>query len=302
MARKPAQSLGWAGQRRCAVNTAFAQSIEQAQSYIECARSLFRDGFLRECHEYMVKALRLELQAWGNAESSAESLPPEPRAAHEQALVELERSGYRQIDRLRAALRVDEASSSGVADAPSADFDRIWAEVERLTRFSARHTLTPRARKLQQWRRRLFGAALAALVLLVCYRLWGRPRAQASGIIAEPYPAKHAVDGLEATEWFLPEASPGWIDVILPFTRTVHGVRLINAHNKQHLDRATRAVRVTAFTKNGPAASVDGEFAAFSEVRSLLDLPLEARNVTRIRVEILSHFRQGAGLAEIEVK
>jgi len=285
------------------VNATFAHSVARAQLCIDRGLSLFRDGFLPECHEYIVKALRLQLDAWGSVESTAESGQGEPQAAREQALLVLERAGYRRIDRLRAALLADEPTSSNtLAPTPSADFDWIWAEVERLTRFSADHALTPRARKLRRFRRSLLSGALVILVLLIGCRLWGRPRAEASAIHSEPHSAKNAVDGLEATEWLLPDSTPGWIDVTLPAARTVHSIRLINARNVFYADRATRAVHVTAFTERGPAASVDGAFAAFSETRSVLDLPLEAREVARIRVEILSYFKSGGGLAEIEIE
>jgi hypothetical protein len=285
------------------VNATFAHAVARAQLCIDRGLSLFRDGFLPECHEYMVKALRLQLGAWGSAERNADSGQSEPQAAQEQALLVLERAGYRRVDRLRAAVRADELTSSDtLAHTPSADFDWIWAEVERLTRFSAGHALTPRARKLRRIRRSSLAGALVILVLLIGCRLWGRPRAEASAIHSEPHSAENAVDGLEATEWLLPDGTPGWVDVVLPAARTVHSVRLINAHNMFSADRATRAVHVTAFTERGPSASVDGSFAAFSQTRSVLDLPLEARDVARIRVEILSYFKLGGGLAEIEIK
>ncbi|HEY5373475.1 MAG TPA: hypothetical protein VIK01_07295 [Polyangiaceae bacterium] len=285
------------------MNEPFARTVERSQMCIERGLSLFRDGFLPECHEFMIKALRLQLDAWGGLESVAGPEQGEPPGAQEQGFVVLERAGYRRIDRLRAAARADEpASSIGLAHTPAPDFDWIWAEVERLTRFSTSKALTPRARTRRRWRRSLLVAALGFLALLICYRLWGRPRAQASAIHSEPYPANNAVDGLEATEWLLPDRTSGWVDVMLPAARTVHRVRLVNAHNVFNADRATRAVHVTAFSRRGPAVSVDGAFAAFSENRSLLELPLEAHDVTRIRVEVLSYFKLGGGLAEVEIE
>jgi hypothetical protein len=285
------------------VNATFARSVDRAQMSIEHGRSLFRDGFLLECHEYMVNALRLQLQAWGSDESGDEPQQSEPGAAQERALQVLERSGYRRIDRLRAAVRAgDRKSSAPLAQVPSSDFDGIWVEVERLTRFSARHALTPRARTLRRWRCSLLAGASAVLVLLLGYRLWGRPRAQASAIYSERYAARNAIDGLEATEWLLPNGTPGWVELVLPAARTVHGVRLVNAHNTFYADRGTRAVHVTAFSERGPAASADGAFAAFSETRSVLELPLEAHDITRVRIELLSYFKSGGGLAEIEIE
>jgi hypothetical protein len=297
-----ATAVDFAARAWCGVNATFALSVRHAQVCIERGLCLFRDGFLSECHDYMVKALRLQLGAWGDLENGTESIDRESPAIRDQALVALERSGYRGIARLRAAAAAGEAAPpAALADTSSPDFDWLWFEVERLTRFSARHALTPRERKRRRVRRSLLLAALVVLVVLICYRLWGRPRALASAIYSDNYAAKNAVDGLEATEWLLPDASLGWVDIVLPVARRVHGIRLVNARNNYHADRAAGAVHVTAFNERGRAASVDGAFAAFSETRSTLDLPLEARDVTRIRVEILSYFKSGGGLAEIEI-
>lgn len=275
----------------------FADSVQRASGHIARAQTLFRDSFVLDCHEYMVEALQLQVQAWSELESDGGS-ESESESESDAGLARLERAGYRRVDRLRAALRATEAPANGAAT----DFDWIWAEVERLTRFSARHALTPRARK----RRRILRIALAAgavlLALFVAARLWGRPRVRASGIHSEPYAAANVNDGLEATEWLLPDGVAGSVDVLFPRARTVQRVHLLNAHNTFHADRAARAVRVTAFSKQGPVASKEGAFEAFSEARSELVLPLEARGVTRIRVEVLTYFKSGGGLAEVEVE
>jgi len=75
----------------------------------------------------------------------------------------------------------------------------------------------------------------------------------------------------------------------------------VNAHNEWYLDRASRKVRVTAYSEAGPVGSVEGEFQKFSQDRSVLDLPLEAQNVVRVRVEVLTFFKRGGGFAEIEL-
>ena len=93
-----------------------------------------------------------------------------------------------------------------------------------------------------------------------------------------------------------------WIDVMFPTARSVHSVRLVNSHNLFYADRAARAVRVTAFAGPNEAASVEGSFARLTQERSVLDLPLEAKGVTRVRVELLSYFKTGGGLAEVEVR
>ena len=110
-----------------------------------------------------------------------------------------------------------------------------------------------------------------------------------------------ALDGLEGTEWLLPETTPGWIDVLPPKPRALKRVRLTNAHNEYYLDRASKKVRVTAFSEAGPVGSVEGAFEEFKQDTSILDLRLEAQNVVRVRIEVLSFFKRGGGLAEIEL-
>jgi hypothetical protein len=299
VASQIARALGWGG----SVNETFASSIARARAFTDCARSLYRDGFLSECHGYMCKALSLHLEAWSDAADNADAEPVGLRASRERAFEALARAGYRRIDRLRAAAEaIDSPPGAEVGCPNSVDFDWIWTEVERLAPFSARQALTPRARKLLRLRRGLLAAFSVALALVLAFRIWGRPRAQASAAYADTFSAENAVDGLEATEWLLPDSTAGWVDVILPFARTVKRVRLINAHNRISADRAARAVRVTAFTKQGSSVSVEGAFKHFSEDRSVLDLDLAARDVTRIRVEVLSHFRTGGGLAEVELQ
>ncbi len=129
----------------------------------------------------------------------------------------------------------------------------------------------------------------------------GRPYAHASGVYSEAHLASDALDGLEASEWLLPDNTPGWIDVFTK-PRTLHGVRLLNAHNNSYLDRATKKVRITAYAEAGPVGSVEGAFAKLTQDHSLLDLPLEAKQVVRVRIEVLSYFATGGGFAEIELR
>ena len=79
-------------------------------------------------------------------------------------------------------------------------------------------------------------------------------------------------------------------------------MRLVNAHNAFYLDRATHRARVTAFGEGGSETTVEGSFDAIVRQRSVLDLDLRATQVTRVRVEVLSFFLTGGGLAEVEVR
>jgi hypothetical protein len=278
----------------------FADSVQRARRAIDCASALFREGLVPECHEYMVSALNLLLEGWASVAPAPESAELEPAGA-ERALTALERAGYRQAARLRAAV-TSTAAPASLAAAPRCDVEWIWAEVERLASFSARRAMTPHARKVARRRVALASSLVLLLAVLLCLRLWGRSRVSASSEFSAAHPASNAVDGLEATEWLLPDATTGWIDVMFPTARSVHRVLLVNSHNLFYADRAAQAVRVTAFAGPSKAASVDGSFTRLTQDRSVLELPLEAKGVTRVRVELLSYFKAGGGLAEVDVR
>jgi len=250
----------------------------------------------------MLSALSALIDAWSpvsNGESEAE-----PAARTEQALLALEQARYRHLDRLRAALAEAQKSTPGDTAKTRAanDAEWLWTEIERLNQFTVQH-FTPAA--MRKRARIKLGIALGVVLLLgvvFLVRLWGRPHAHASGVISDEHLAAHALDGLEGTEWLLPEASTGWIDVLPPRPRTLHGVRLINAHNEYFLDRASQKVRVTAYAETGPVGSIEGAFPSFSQDTSILDLPLEAKQVVRVRIEVLSFFKRGGGFAEVELR
>lgn len=115
------------------------------------------------------------------------------------------------------------------------------------------------------------------------------------------YPPEHAVDGLIATEWLLPDNTEGWIDLSFKSPRSVRSVTLSNCHNGGFQDRSSANVRVTAFSGDRVVATADGAFTKISGERADLNLRLHANDVTRVRAEVLSHFGRGGGFAEVEV-
>ena len=256
--------------------------VKRARRSLDAARALFRDGMIAECHQYMMSALELLVEAWGGSATAPS---------------ELERLRYRRVERLRAVL--DAPLAVALSDARGVDW--IWAEIERLASFSVRRARTPRERRVRRWGAGIGAALVVVIALVFAVRLWGRPRVRASGFISVSNSADMAYDGLEATEWLL-GSKTGWIDVIFSSPRSVHGVQLVNSHNRFYLDRASRAVRVTAFNDSGRGASIESAFTKITQERSALDLPLEATGVTRVRVEILSCFGESGGLAEIVVR
>jgi len=269
------------------MSSALHDANQRAARAVEGARALFREGVLAEANAFMAQALHALLPAW--AESEAQATP-------EAAYVALERARYPHTPRLRAAVLAVHGEHRPI------DFEWTWAEVERLLLFSVRAAQSPRARKLRRMRWLAASAVALVLVLVVAFRLWGRPRVEASAVLWDQSPASNVIDGVEATEWLLPDSTAGWVTLNFPRARSVHRVRVANSHNVYYVDRGARQVRVTAFGERGKLASVEGEFPKLTQDRSVLDLRLEAAGATGIRIEVLSYFGRGGGLAEIEAR
>jgi hypothetical protein len=110
-----------------------------------------------------------------------------------------------------------------------------------------------------------------------------------------------AIDDDPQTEWLLPDQSPGWIELRPRTKRDLVGVRLLNAHNPPHNDRATKLVRVVATDANGKQAVGSFKFPEFRDAPMPQLVTLAAEDVVSVRVEVLEWFRKGGGLAEIEL-
>ncbi|HEY0465017.1 MAG TPA: hypothetical protein VGC79_12445 [Polyangiaceae bacterium] len=279
--------------------------MARAQLAIDSGRALFREGILAECHAYLALALRSLLDAWAPSDSAESEDAATQSERREQALLTLNRSKYRHIDRLSAAYRA--VASEAPADAHSdaevgeRDFDWIWPEVDRLHRFTLRHLAPAETRRrLQVWLAVVLVPIVLFAGLFISLQLT-RPKVVASQTYNGPYAPEQAVDRLEATEWLLPDGATGWIDVIFKAPRSVRSVTLVNCHNGAFVDRSSAKVRVTAFSNDKIVATTDGAFDKISGEHAALDLRLEGQNVTRVRAEVLSIFGRGGGFAEVEV-
>ncbi len=274
------------------MSLALARATKEARRALDCGRALFREDLLPECHAYFTKALEVLLAAWV-PERGADALADDESGDQDAgAFTALERAGYPRVERLRAVL----AARPGAPVAAEA----TWGEIERLYRFTVWHLDPPFARP----RVRLLAAVAAGAALVsmavVMWCLWGRPFATASAVYSSKHAAANAIDGSEATEWLLPDGTPGWLEVHFPSPRTVRHVRLLNAHNVYYQDRGCERVRVTLYCQYQAAASAEGRFAGIVAGRSPLDFDLRADCVTHLRIEVLSYFKTGGGLAEVE--
>ena len=268
------------------------EALDRAQRELRAASALWREGLLPECHAHMLAALNATLAGWRPPSADAGD------SAEDSALDALSKLGYPGVEELRTLLTAASRESISESGLPLG-FEAYWTEVERLIRFSARRLLPEASRRRRRW---LTGAAVALVVVgavVVGERLWGRLRARASATHSPEAPAAYAVDGIDTTEWLLPDDTLGWLDVYLPRPTDVRGLRVLNGHNRFYLDRAAKRVRATAYAHDEELSSAEGQFAGIKDGHPALDLKLDASGVTRVRVEILSFFGAGSAIAEV---
>ena len=85
---------------------------------------------------------------------------------------------------------------------------------------------------------------------------------------------------------------------ISPPTR-VENVRLLNSHNRQYNDRATREYTVELYSDGELVETIEGEFE-FQMRPEWVEHEAGVGEVDRIRFNARSWHRNGAGLAELD--
>lgn len=176
--------------------------------------------------------------------------------------------------------------------------DRIAAARRRLVaRLQGR---TARANRVRRW---LLLGILPLLLGVVAFLLFRNTvSARASATYSSDYPVSQATDGLSHTDWLLPSQQAGWLELSFARPRAVQRVVLRNSSNGFYGDRATKAVRVEAYSGDRVVVSARGEFPPLGDQRPLLTLPLSASEVTHVRISIESYYGNGGGLAEVNVQ
>lgn len=127
------------------------------------------------------------------------------------------------------------------------------------------------------------------------------PTATATAQWDDRYPASNAADGDNATDWILPDNTPGTLDLRWEKAKKVARIKVTNARNPPYFDRGAKEVRVEAmhgeqviknetFTFNEPNRTPDAHSV---EVSAPID---------RVRITVLSHYLLGGGIAEVELE
>lgn len=207
-----------------------------------------------------------------------------------------------------AALEGEAEESTPLSAELSAEARTAFDEhLDSLTQKLAERTraaLSPAAiRKLR--RRRIGGLAFFASLVVLGALLLRRgshvltPEASASW--GDAFTPKAAVDGLVRTEWLLPDATAGWVEVRLARPRSVSRIRLLNARNLPHADRSTDEFHMEAFLGEKVVKSIDGRFPGYRPKPTWIAYDVD-ETVDRVRIEVRSWHLSGGGFAEIEVE
>lgn len=305
-ASRAAAALG-EERRRAAADALDASTRDASQ-----AASLLATGARAQAYRYAASALGHALDAARRAGLRGAELG--------EALAPL--VGDRWADRIE---RADDASrlmmprtDDDLADHHGQLYEEMLACARHLVRALEDRTHDPawleRARRV----RAAVALGVAALgVAFLVYELRFDPTpftVSASGYrtgdIVETWPPENAADRDEMSYWHLPAGETGWIELALSAPRDVEALRVMNAHDvhaddqnrydRRRFDFAARLVHVRAYAGDREVAHVERELRHIHAL-DRETIPLEARGVDRIRIEIESFYGQGAGLAEVEV-
>jgi hypothetical protein len=143
---------------------------------------------------------------------------------------------------------------------------------------------------------------VAVAAVIFATRPRARLRAAASALYGPLYGPENVVDEDRGSEWLLPDAQTGYVDVFLGKPRDVRAVSVLNGHNAGFRDRATRGYTVELYREGQKLAEASGEFARLDVDADFVHVPVAARRVDRVRFVVRSFHHRGAAVAEIRVR
>ena len=114
------------------------------------------------------------------------------------------------------------------------------------------------------------------------------------------YAPENIIDGTTDTFWLLPDRASGWVEASVSPPRHVGSVRVTNTSNPPWGDRGTQAYRVEAYSHGSVVQTAEGTFA--SPAAAPNDHVIDANDIDRVRVVVVSHHGHGGGLAELELR
>ena len=163
--------------------------------------------------------------------------------------------------------------------------------------------MPPREITLTQASRIGVAALVAALVAVGLYFALRTPtgyEATASARFGPDFPPRNVIDDDHASEWLLPDRSPGWVEVSLSPPERIETLKLLNGHNRHYNDRAVQEYTVEVYANGELARTIEATFGEFQPRPQFVEHALGIDDVERVRVNVTSWHRTGAALAEID--
>lgn len=261
---------------------AHASSLEAIAELGAAADTLFRTGLLAQSERLAIEQL--------DAIVARRAADPTAALGAADAAVD---AAYQTLRTSRAPLSWDDdatfSASHSRALAGAIKAGALWLQAR------GGKAPAPHARRLVL---ALGGLAIASAALLLLV-----PRAitlKASARYTDEFDVSNVVDGSLTSEWLLPDAQAGWIELRFRGTRALHTIKLVNAVNRHYRDRATRGFRIDVLRGDQNLGTYKGEFPPVGVGERSLSFPITASAVDRVLVTIESWHGYGAGIAEIQ--
>lgn len=266
-----------------------------------CAETLWANGHAAE-------GLALALGALKASEQAAKSLDgsDEPNVDNTLAQRGLSKA---DVEFVRGALtRSSDAAPQLDRDVSPAHAELFHAALRARAMVDAKLSASTFTHRDLRWTRISRGilSALAASGLAVgAYFLMRTPNgtfATASDYFTQnpQYAPENVIDGTADTFWLLPDGATGWVEASISPPRHVSSVRVINTSNPPWGDRGTHDYRVEAYSRGAVVETAEGSFDAATSPPN--DHVINADDVDRVRIVVLSHHGHGGGIAELEIR
>ncbi|MBL8716533.1 MAG: discoidin domain-containing protein [Myxococcales bacterium] len=267
--------------------TTLQRQVHQAQQKKEAAEALWAYGGRAEALALARAALELAHAASGA--DQAPPLPDEQRTEIEKALSASER------------LPVLDAEVEGEHQALFKTLVDLHAALDAV--------LLPLAfddaERVRVRRTRVGGVAFFLIASLV-FGVWlaRRPvslKTDASTSWGARFAPANVTDGVDSTEWLLPDATPGWLEVApskpRPFTR----IKILNGKNSGNPDRGVLEADIEVWSGGRPIKTIPTNLGPFSlkpDWRSI-DLGVGKTPVEKVRIVVKTWAGQGGAIAEV---
>ena len=112
------------------------------------------------------------------------------------------------------------------------------------------------------------------------------------------YAPANALDGNESSEWIAPEGRAASLEIKFSPAQRLARIRVLNARNRPHRDRATQSYTLTVYGEGGAKQSVQGRFPEPKDERQE-NVHSLGGSVHCLRLNLATHFGLSAGVAEL---